>query len=107
MCARCACESARRSDSVLHFEKLLQLVGQGCAELLPGQHFASGPQLCVAHTAHDCVACLQQVWAACVCNHAEACLQGMRSEHIPDQLVGNILVSRCGKGADIEDCFQV
>jgi len=59
-------------DPVLGFKKPLQFTRQRRTELLPGQHLASSPQLCIADAAHDRIPPLNEVLPPGIGDYAEA-----------------------------------
>jgi hypothetical protein len=78
--------------SIFQLEKPLQSGGQSCRKLRPGENLASRSEAHRPHAFHDRVSVFAQVAARCIEKHAKRKLKSARSEHIPEQLVRDILL---------------
>ena len=75
-------------DSVFCFEELLEVLGEGGGEFLPGEEFQAGGEGGVVDGGEDGVPGFDEVVAAGVAEDAEGCFGGVGGEDVADELVG-------------------
>jgi hypothetical protein len=98
-------DPCHRFNPIFVPEKFLQAGRKFGGEFLPGKHLAASAKISKTNAAHDHVPAFYQIRTPLISDHTEAFACVMSSEHVADDLVGNVPDGFHLNRRDMNFCF--